>query len=198
MQFYLGLVILSFMEGALIFKRSFLRQYAKTIFFLAIAAVTLLNIYYSRNLYVVWGQSPIMRAMLPPTTPINYFLFYVFIWAFAPYLLSLAAALILMWALKLSNRKSGGKYCETEEPWIAATAIFLCGWPGWLVYLIILIVTYLLAHLLFSVSRRLRRCEWIDDRLPLYHLWIPIAACSILISKLWLPGALPFWSKLLL
>lgn len=194
MHFCLSLAVLAFMEGALIFKRSFLKKYAKAIFVFSISAVFLIGLYYSFDLYSVWKTNPVTAAMLPPSTAIDYFLFYVFMWAFAPYVVSLAAALVFLSAFKISNKKSGEKYFETEEPWMAGTAIFLCGHPGWIVYMASLIAIYLLIHLFFRIKNRSKK----EDRLPLYHLWIPIAIVTILICEFWLPLVWPFWSKLLL
>ncbi|HOF50163.1 MAG TPA: hypothetical protein PLH22_00505 [Candidatus Colwellbacteria bacterium] len=194
MQFYFGLAILAFMEGALVYKRSFLKKYAKAIFVFAIAAVFLVSLYYSFDLYSAWKTNPVTAAMLPPSTPIDYFLFYVFMWAFASYVVSLVAALAFLAVLKISNKKSGEKYFESEEPWMAGTAIFLCGHPGWIVYMASLIVIYLLIHLFFRIKNRSKK----DDRLPLYHLWIPIALLTLLLCEFWLPSVWPFWSKLLL
>lgn len=198
MHFCLSLAVLAFMEGALIFKRSFLKKSAKAIFVFSIAAVFLVSLYYSFDLYSVWKTNPVTAAMLPPSTHINYFLFYVFMWAFAPYVVSLVAALVFLSAFKISNKKSGEKYFETEEPWMAGTAIFLCGHPGWLVYMVSLIVIYLLMHLFFRAKNQSRKRGSLSDRLPLYRLWIPIAIIAILACELWLPSVWPFWSKLLL
>ncbi|HOB89754.1 MAG TPA: hypothetical protein PKG74_00270 [Candidatus Colwellbacteria bacterium] len=198
MHFYLSLAILAFMEGALIFKRSFLKKHAKAIFVFSIAVIFLVGLYYSFDLYSVWKTNPVTAAMLPPTSPINYFIFYVFVWAFAPYVLSLMAALVFFLAFRISNKKSGEKYFENEEPWFAATAIFLCSWPGWLVYLVCLILIYLLIHLFSKIKAKFLNQTPKSERIPLYYLWVPLAIFVIVACQLWLPAILPFWSKLLL
>lgn len=129
------------------------------------------------------------RNFLPPVTPFSYFFLYTGFKFFAPYLLSLAVALIFISAMLLLNRRGDGKFFEKDEPWLAGLAIFLSGYPGWLIYLPILLAVYLLAHLFERIWERRNR------RISLYHLWIPVGLFVILINVFWLSRCF-WWLKL--
>lgn len=198
MYFYLSLIILGFMEGALILKRSFLVKYAKSIFIFSTLLIFLTGIYYSWNLYSVWQTNPVTAALLPPATPISYFIFYVFMWCFASYVLSFFMAILFLLAAQIINKKSGERFFEKEEPWLGATAIFLSGHPGWLVYLPCLVGSYLLVHVFFRLKMGSAAVkEERDSRLPLYYFWIPVALFVILICRFWLSRCF-WWPKFLI
>lgn len=185
------------MEGALILKRSFLVKYAKVIFILSVLSIFLIGIYYSWNLYSVWLSDPVTAALLPPATPIDYFFFYVLMWYFAPYVLSLLTAFVFFLVCQIGNKKSEERFFEKEELWIAATTIFLCKYPGWLVYLACLIAVYLFIHLFSRLKSFFGKKELTDTRLSLYHLWLPVAILSLLACEFWL-SKMPWWFKFVL
>ena len=130
--------------------------------------------------YLSWLHDPLARFLLPPYQSFNYFALYALTRFFGPYLVSLGVALMILQAAKIINRSRGELFFEKEEPYLAATSIFLVGHPGWLIYLIFLLGIYLLLHIIF----RLRGAK--DVRLPLYRLWAPTAFFVILLNEYWL------------
>ena len=160
--------------------RDFLLRYSWLIFALAAAVVFSIGAYLAFWQYELWQSDPLTRFLLPPYQDINYFIFYSFSRFFAPYLTSLLAALAVLASASLLNRKSGGVFFEKGEPYLAALSVFLVGHPGWLIYLALLIAAYLILHTLYVI----RRHE--SARLPLYHLWAPVAFFVILLNEYWL------------
>jgi len=130
------------------------------------------------------------QFLLPPhQSNYSYFLFYVLTRIFAPYLISLSFALMLLYLLPFINRRSGDKFFETEEPYLAALSIFLVGHPGWLIYLITLILTYLGWHLWNNLRGKG------GVRLPLYSLWVAVGILVLIVDNCWLVNT-PIWKLL--
>lgn len=160
----------------------------KWIFFIAIIFIFLFLFYQSYQQYQLWLQNEFSKYFLPPYQNIDYFLFYIGARFFAPYLVSLAVAVLFLFAWKTLNKKYNERFFESEEFYLGALAIFLTNYPGWIFYLIFLILIYLLIHLyqLFIIHN--------SERISLYYLWIP-AAISVIIIGEWL-RALQLWSLL--
>lgn len=142
--------------------------------------------------YSLWSHHPVSRFLLPPYEGWGYFFMYAGMRFFAPFLISFAAALCAAGTMWWINRRYHERFFYHEEYWYAALSFFLVGYPGWLVYLILLLGVYVVIHacqLLFFHGR--------DARISLYYLWIPAAIFAILINTYALSG-LPAWGKLLL
>lgn len=163
-------------------------MWAKRIFIGAIALVFIFLVFQSFRQYEAWHQNSIAKHLLPPYQNWNYFIFYVFTRFFAPYVFSLAAAALFLAAAKFLNKKGKENFFHPEEYWLGASAIFLTGHPGWIFYLVFLILAYLSVHLCsFFVIRK-------SDRLSLYWLWIPVAIFVIIIGEYL--KKLPIWQLL--
>ncbi|MDP3991815.1 MAG: hypothetical protein Q8P66_02895 [Candidatus Colwellbacteria bacterium] len=169
--------------------RYFLERYSKLIFLAAVVIIFSLGSYYSLKQYTVWLGDPLTKLLLPPHQDIGYFAFYSLTRFFAPYLISLVFALLILWVAVAANKKSGGIFFEKGEPYLAATSLFLVGHPGWLIYLVALISVYFILHTSYFILRREA------TRLPLYHLWVPTAFFVILINEYWLSST--YWWALL-
>ncbi|MEK7553147.1 MAG: hypothetical protein AAB504_00425 [Patescibacteria group bacterium] len=178
---FLSLGILVFAFGASLLKgRPFGIKVLKVIFIIAIIAVFSLLIYYSYQQYVAWQSVEPSKFLLPPYQAIDYFVKYVGARFFAPYLISLIAAILFLFAAKRLNKKYEERFFEPEELWFGALAIFLVGHPGWLFYFTSLILIYFLIHIFsFLIS------HFSSFRISLYYLWLPLAIFVILINK-WL------------
>jgi len=187
-MFYLSLGILILIIGAsLYFKgRSFVFKY---LFIGTIILVFGFFCYQSYQQYQIWSQNELSKHLLPPYISIGYFIFYTLMRFFGPYLISLAAAILFLFSAKILNKKYEERFFYSEEYYLGALAIFLAGHPGWLFYLIFLIVIYLLIHLYSSFIIRNS-----SQRVSLYHLWIATAIFVIILSK-WLQD-LSLWGLL--
>ena len=166
----------------------------KYIFIVSIFIIFLLLFYQSYQQFQIWSQNELSKFLLPPYQPLNYFLFYVGVRFFAQYLISLAAAFIFIIAAKFLNKKYKERFFYEEEFYLGAIGLFLSGHPGWLFYVISLLLIYLLMHLysLFIIpaflrlkSQNLAGRHNSSQRISLYWLWIPMAIFVILIQS-WL------------
>jgi len=190
----LSLIIIIFIIILIAFqliKRSFLTSSLKKIFWIPVVAVFFSSVIFSIMQYRAWLANDVMRLVFESEDGLYAFLHNVFFAHFASYVLSLIFAGILAWSMMIINRRSGNKFFENEEILIAFLAGFLTGFPGFLFFLLGLIITYLVAHLLnILIWRKLE-----NRVIPLYYFWLPVALSVIIISEIWL-SRLPFWGLL--
>ena len=208
MLFYFSLVILILTIGASLFwRRSFgnlritnLVRIYEYIFLIVIVLIFILLFYQSWQQYQFWSQNEVSQYLLPPHQSINYFIFYAIARFFAPYLISLAVAILFLFSAKALNKKYQERFFKPEEPYFGALAIFLVSHPGWLFYSALLIIIYLITHIValarnYADSNADRRGkETLSYRISMYYLWIPAAIFVIIIQR-WLE-LLPLWSLL--
>ena len=208
MPFYLSLTILILTFGASLFwRRSFdnlritnLVRIYEYIFLIVIVLIFILLFYQSWQQYQFWSQNEVSQYLLPPHQSINYFIFYAIARFFAPYLISLAVAILFLFSAKALNKKYQERFFKPEEPYFGALAIFLVSHPGWLFYSALLIIIYLITHIValarnYADSNADRRGkETLSYRISMYYLWIPAAIFVIIIQR-WLE-LLPLWSLL--
>lgn len=162
----------------------------KFIFIFSIFIVFSLLFYQSYLQYQTWISDELSKHFLPPYQSISYFVFYVATRFFAPYLISLAAALMFLFFAKKINKKYDERFFEPEEPWFGALAFFLLSHPGWLFYFVFIILIYFIVHLLsLAISRK-------SLVISLYYLWLPMAIFVILMQE-WLT-ALPLWKMFII
>ena len=171
--------------------RYFLSRYIKLIFIVTVITVFILSGYFTFKQYETWANDPLAQFLLPPYQSLNYFISYSLIQFFAPYLISLVVALLFLKVTLSLNRKSGEIFFEEEEPYLAATSIFLVGHPGWLIYVVALIAVYLLLHTTYYLLQKK------SERLPLYYLWAPTAFFVILLNEYWL-STINWWQLLVI
>ena len=134
--------------------------------------------------YRAWQSGALSRLLLPAYQG-GYFYFYSFTRFFANHLVALGFALLLFWMMTQLNRRSGGQFFEKEEPYLAATTLFLVGHPGWLIYIVALTVLYLGWHLRQGST----------ERLPLYNFWASVGFFVLLFNLSVLQGTM-FWAVL--
>lgn len=177
--------------GAQIIKRSFLEKNLKKIFWIPIAAVFSLSIVFSVIQYGVWKNNALMKIALENDGGFAAFLYSVFLRFFVPYLISFALAGVLALLMAWINKRSEGKFFEKEEILIAFLAAFLAGFPGFIFFLLGILVSYLAAHLINALFKKTAK----SGVVPLYYFWLPVSASVILISLIWL-SKLEFWRLL--
>lgn len=189
----LGIAILLAVLGASLTERgrSLLGDHRKLIFLTVACAVFSFLLIVSILQYKSMAVDPFSKFFLPPYQSIRYFMFAV-AWArvFAPYVISFLLSLIFLAVALGYNKEFDEKFFEKEEAYVGALSIFLSGHPQWIFYFIFLVFGYVLVQLYIRfVMRKL------EERVPLYYLWVPVAIFVILISKYWL-SSFEFWSLL--
>lgn len=165
--------------------RALFSAYRAYFFAGAVLLVAMNLAYLSYMQYGVWRDNEFSKFFLPPHQDWSYFFLYVGARFFAPYAISLLAALLFFFSAIFANRRFHERFFSKEEPFLAALSLFLVGHPAWLVYFGLVIVVYLAIQLWST----LRKDEL--SRIPLYHLWVPLALFVIIIMK-WLTAA-PLW-----
>jgi hypothetical protein len=184
-------VVLTFILAVQLWKHRLSVKCSRWIFVMAVGAIAIILAVQSIFVFFDWSGDPaIGQFFLPPhQSNYSYFFFYILTRIFAPYLISLIFALVLLYLLPFINRRSGDRFFEPEEPYLAALSIFLVGHPGWFVYLIAMILTYLGWHLWNNLRGRG------GMRLPLYNLWIAVGISVLIIDNYWLVN-MPIWKLL--
>ncbi|MBI4993598.1 hypothetical protein HZC33_01390 [Candidatus Wolfebacteria bacterium] len=202
--FSLGILILTlfiFLGASSLGRRffnigdNFYKYIFKYFYFASIIIIFFILIYQSFEQYQLWKSDNLSKYLLPPYVNINYFFKYVGFRFFGPYLISFAASILLLFSLNRLNKKYEERFFYSEEPQIAALAMFLSGWPGCLFYFIGLILAYLIIHFLVSFYYKFfLKIGPSEVRVSLRYWWIPMAIVAIIINK-WLVG-LDLWKLL--
>ena len=190
--FYLAAVL-----GAHLAMRSFSLRQARYVFWLAVIGIFLFEAHFLYADYrLLVNDAGFGRYFLPPYTPIIYFLFdRGFKRIYGGYVISLLVAGFWFLAMRILNRRYENCFFYEEESYLAATSIFMCGYPGLLFYLPIFLLTYS-GFLSFASIRSYLKKETILPRLSFRYLWVPTALFVILIIS-WL-SSIFFWRSLLI
>ncbi len=170
-------------KNGVVFTPAFTRKF----FWLFFVAIGLVLLYSSLQQYRAWNIGA--PGLLPPHTPITYFLYYVGFRIWAPHIISLVVAFLWWGSMKLLNKKYNERFFYHDEFLSAPLALFLVGYPGVLVY----ILAFFCVFILGSLIQTIRGGE--NQRFSMQFLWIPIALCVILINELYLNHSL-FWGVL--
>jgi len=211
MLFYFSLAILIFALGAQLWLRFFVNRRGLTrintrinadifkyIFLISLFLIFILLFYQSFKQYQFWSQNEVSKHLLPPYQSINYFIFYVATRFFVPYLISLVVAILFFFAAKFLNKKYEERFFYPEEYYLGALAIFLMSHPGWLFYLALLIVIYLIIHLVALTQNNAdsnAEQRGMVRRISLYYLWLPTAIFVIIIINYWFQN-FSWWNTL--
>lgn len=175
-----GLSLLGLTWGAQITLRSLLVRYWKFVWFGTLVIIFGIVGYWVYAQYAAWAAGPPGKYLLPPYQGWWYFYFYAGTRIAAPWLIVFLAAMALPALAEKLNRRYGERFFEPEETRFFALGIFLSGYPGFLFYIILL----LLYELAFTIYLHFFKEQ---KRAPLYYAWLPAAAFAILIVKLLLP-----------
>ncbi len=124
------------------------------------------------NQYFVFKNSDVGPFLLPPHQQLNQFFFhYIDYRIIYPILFPILIGLLLFFLTKITNRLSGERFFEKEEPWMFFYAIMLVGHPLWLVYIFAIFIIGLILYFLQLIFKKIN----FGERLPLYYLWLPLA-----------------------
>lgn len=144
-------------------------------FIFAIIGIIGILSYFTHAQFIVWQANEVSKYLIPPYHSLSYFLFYAWMRLWAPYVISLIAALLGCAATGFLNKRFGGRFFKNEELYFIATGLFVSGHPGWIMYIVLVLAVYFL----LSLSRFLFFRET-AQRTSFYYYWLPLAACVII------------------
>jgi hypothetical protein len=177
-KFSLGFLLIIFLIQ--LFKRDLLKKIS-FVWVFVILGIFSAGIFYSIKQYLLWQNDPFAKFFIPPYRNISYFLQFVGLKFFAPWLLALAMALVFYFVALWANKKYDERFFENEEIPMASLGFFLSGWPGFLFYLILILICGLILTLFYTLKNK--------GRAPFYYFWI-ILAILVNILKFVLPKSL--------
>ena len=189
----LGLIILAGLLIYWIVKRELPQEkFLRTIFFVFIGAIIIRSFSLMFLNYWLWSQELISQRLLPPYTPISYFLKYSWqnYW-FEP-VVSVLLAFIVFWGIYLFNKKFEENLFYKEERYLAGLGVLATSWPNCLIFLSLVlflgIVFHLLNILFFFFRKKFKKNNkntlQIFIRLSLLYFWIPCALLILLFSDI--------------
>ena len=178
---YVSLFFLLIAQGFIFLKKREVRR-VKKYFFFVVSAFFLFLVYLSYLQYQLWINDDLAKFLLPPYQEFSYFLFYSFMRFFSPFLISFLASLLFIFLLRFFNKKYQERFFFEEEIYFGAIAVFLVGYPGFIFYMILML---LLGIILTALKK---------ERASLFYFWIPVAIFVIIISN-WLTQW-PIWMAL--
>ncbi len=174
-----SIVLLGLILGAQVCRRSFFLRYAAFAWRLSAAGILGVSLYWAWQQYRLWQADALLKFFFPPYQGWGYFFSYVSQRIFAPWLISLLAAIFISRVAGFFNRKYGERFFESEEIPLMALGIFLTGYPGFLFYLILIFIGGILLSTFYFLFSR--------GRAPLYYFWLPMAISAILIKNWLIP-----------
>lgn len=101
--------------------------------------------------YFVWLNHPFSKNLLPPYTPITYFVRYSFQHYFFAPIVTIIFAYFIFWIIFKFNQKFEKTFFYEEEPYLSAMGILSVGWPNCLFYLSLVLLLGVISHLFFIV-----------------------------------------------
>jgi len=176
----LGIAVLVF--GAQVFLRPLGVQKVRAFFYFVVLCIFGLLTYWTYLQYSLWASGGASKYFLPPYQGITYFIGYVGVRIWGPWIVALFFALLIPFAARAAHKRLGERFFEDEEPYLIALGIFLSGYPGFLFYIPVVLILGLLLTTCYSLLTK--------RRAPFYFLWMPAAIIAILITHFLIPGSL--------
>lgn len=192
-----SVVLLVLNEGAHLWMRSFayqkygfLKKYdTRHIFWLNIIIIFFLLLSLTGVQYYSWEASAVTSYLLPPTTPITYFIQYVFFRIWASHVVSCIIAVLFIFIARIINKKKEQMLLHDGEEWLLGSALFLSGFPGVVIFLPVFLLLFLFSSIFKTIQKG------VGYRVSPYFLWLPTALCVILIIYLFFTDA-SWWTTL--
>lgn len=152
--------------------------YAVAVF--AVISAYFLLVYFQ---YVEWSNPAfITRYFVPPYKGWGYVFGYHFSRFLLYYLPAFGASVLFALFLFFANKKRGGIFLESEEPFLAAVSIFILGHRGFAYWWIWYAVFIFAAALVGASIKTLRRGK--NNRFSFYWWWLPVAILVIILRGL--------------
>lgn len=134
--------------------------------------------------YALFKQSEIAIYLLPPYQRLSEFFFgYIQYRFILPIVFPILLGLIFFLITVFINRLFGERFFEKEEPWMLFYSIMFLGHPGWLIYIFLILIIATIFYLLQIFLKKLK----LEERMPLYYLWLPLAMLVFFLQKINLP-----------
>lgn len=165
--------------GAQLWLRPFPSLLARRLFIVSICAVFGILFYSSYVQYATWAEGGTARYLLPPYQGWDYFLFYVGSRLWAPWITAFLASLVVPRAARAMNRRYGERFFYEEEFGLMRLGTFLTGWPGFLLYIPLVLFLGVVLSALYGFLGK--------GRAPLLYVWMPCAISVILIVQFVIP-----------
>lgn len=183
-----GLIIISFLLQ--IFARSFFVKYAQRIFWISIGTIAASLTYTTGLIYFSWlTTAGAARFFLPPYQDISYFIFFVGVRVWLPYLLSLAFSGIAFLGTKYLNRRFEERFFYPEERYLISLGVFFSVHPLWIAFLMLSGIFYLL----YTLLKTFRAQSLVRN--SFYYCWLPASLTTLLIVP-YLPNSIVHTFKL--
>lgn len=133
-------------------------------------------LYLTRAQFIAWQSDALSIYLLPPYHSIRYFAAYAVFHFWAPHIVSGVLAVLIFWLAQAANKKFNERFFEKEELYFLPLGIFLTSHPGWILYVLIVLSTYVVYSALATLIFRRR------ERISFYYFWLPCAAAAILVG----------------
>ena len=176
---YLPLVYI-FITAGLIFSlyNKQIKKFIKPAVIFVIISIILKIILEFFGQYYIWSHGDASKGLLPPHTPISYFLgygAYRFVW---PVVSVVLVGLIFIFLAKLLNKKFNQRFFEDDEPWHIIFSLIIVGHPYWIFYIFTVIACAILIYLFNLMFKKIEYGQVFS----LYQLWLPIVLVVIILS----------------
>jgi hypothetical protein len=129
--------------------------------------------------YYVWSHGNSSQGLLPPYTPISYFIGYCtyrFVW---PVLAAILVGLVFIVLAKILNKRFDQRFFEDDEPWHIIYGLVIVGHPYWIFYIFVVIIAAVAIYLFNLIFQKMK----FGQIFSLYPLWIPVAFMVIVFSE---------------
>lgn len=126
--------------------------------------------------YWAWKTGgPLGEALLPPITPISYFLGYAGFRFWLPFLVNAVFAGLFFFVIYTAQKKRGRFFYKGEE-YLAAISLLAVGWPGIIVYVPLVLLFMVGTSLFNTLSKRAAYTSFL-------YFWLPLALFSLLFGN---------------
>lgn len=147
------------------------------IFVLVSVVLKIVLLFFSQ--YYIWSQGDASKGLLPPYTPISYFIGYCayhFAW---PVIAAILVGLVFIVLAKILNKRFDQRFFEDDEPWHIIYGLIIVGHPYWIFYIFAVIIAAVAIYLFNLIFKRMK----FGQVFSLYSLWIPLAFIVIIFSS---------------
>ncbi len=129
--------------------------------------------------YYIWSHNSFSQGLLPPHTPISYFIGYVSYRFVLPFIFSVLIALIIYFAVKILNRRFQSRLFYEDEPGLIFYGIIAVGHPLWLFYFFAILVS---AVIFYSFALFFKKLKF-GEVFSLRYLWLIMAFLILIFNQ---------------
>jgi hypothetical protein len=129
--------------------------------------------------YYIWSHGDNFKGLLPPHTPISYFIGYCAYRYAWPVIAAILVGLVFIVLAKILNKRFDQRFFEDDEPWHIIYGLVIVGHPYWIFYIFAVIgfaVVFYIYNLIFKQIK-------FGQVFSLYPIWIPVAFIVIIFSE---------------